>query len=1047
MDATTSEVSEEKDQMIRNVPVDDAIVNCRVGSSEPISFLVDSGADVNVIGGNDWKCLESEYNVGSAVLKIIHQLDFPELRAYATKCPMKIKTAFEAVIEVIGAEKPVIKATFLVIPEGNRSLLGRDTSSKMKLLKVGLSVNVCSSKSNTAVFPKMPGVKVKFTIDESVLPVKNAYFNVPAAFREAARQRLSEMEARGIIERVLTAPTWISGMSAIPKGKEDFRLVVNMRAPNKAIKREYFRLPLINEMRTKLHGAQYFAKLDLTSAYYHLELAKESRDLTTFLSENGMYRFTRLMFGVNCAPEIFQREMSRIFEGLEGIIIYIDDILVFADTIKDLRLKVAQVLGILKANNLTVNQEKCEFDKQRITFLGHLLDKHGFHIDESKINHVRKFREPKSASELRSFLGLASFVSAYIKNFADITSPLWSVANEKTWSWGPVHSKAFEQIKKNIVESTVALGYFCEVDKTILYTDASPIALGAVLVQESAEGERRIISFGSKALTPTEKRYAQHQREALAAVWAVEHFSYFLLGRHFTLKTDAKGVSFILNRSREDSKRALTRADGWALRLSPYSYEVEFVKGRENIADPSSRLYVGTDEPFSEESNPWELAVLETSNPQFLTNDEISKETSRDETLAGVLEALKSDIWSTRLRRFDLVKAELYEKNGLLYKGGCVVIPKCLQEKTLNIAHSGHPSAAKLKSILRERVWWPGIPSDAENWVNGCKVCAANGRPEKPTPMKRIPAPKNVWETIGIDFNGPYAHFGGIYILVVVDYRSRFLIAKVVKSTNFDQTKKVLDDIFGRDGFPDCIKSDNGPPFNGAEYKLYCRERGIQTVYSTPLFPQQNGMVENYMKLINKAMSAAIVSKTNFHHELQAAVESHNAAKHRVTKLSPEEVMLRRKVKRGLPLMNRGVIHVDDQLLDKVDYESKLKAKQREDIRRGARQCSIKPGDHVIVERLKKTKGDTRFSLKRFTVLSEDNGKLRLTDETGNIMDRHVSQTKKVHNWRDEESEPSNSECLKESVVEPLQRPVRDRKKPSHLRDYVDTIERKDLQM
>ena len=155
------------------------------------------------------------------------------------------------------------------------------------------------------------------------------------------------------------------------------------------------------------------------------------------------------------------------------------------------------------------------------------------------------------------------------------------------------------------MDCTISLGFFSNNDKTILYTDASPVALGAVLVQEGANQAPRVISFASKALTPTEKRYPQNQREALGAVWAVEHFSYFLLGRHFTLRTDAQGVTFILNRSREEFKRALTRADGWALRLSPYNYNVEYIRGLENIADPSSRLYEGDDAPFEEDASPW----------------------------------------------------------------------------------------------------------------------------------------------------------------------------------------------------------------------------------------------------------------------------------------------------------------------------------------------------------------------------------------------------------------------------------------------------------
>lgn len=139
--------------------------------------------------------------------------------------------------------------------------------------------------------------------------------------------------------------------------------------------------------------------------------------------------------------------------------------------------------------------------------------------------------------------------------------------------------------------------------------------------KENNVGTPRIISFASKSLTTTERKYAQNQREALGAVWAVEHFSYLLMGRRFILRTDAQGMTFILNRSREESKRALTRADGWALRLSPYHYDIEYIKGLDNIADPSSRLYCGDDVAFNEEISPWEICQLEPRNTEFLTVD------------------------------------------------------------------------------------------------------------------------------------------------------------------------------------------------------------------------------------------------------------------------------------------------------------------------------------------------------------------------------------------------------------------------------------------
>lgn len=262
-------------------------------------------------------------------------------------------------------------------------------------------------------------------------------------------------------------------MSAVAKRRNDFRLVVNMRGPNKAIKREYFRLPLLEEKKVKLHGATFFSKLDLSNAYYHLELSEESRDLITFLAENGMYRFTSLMFGVNCAPESFQREMCRLLENVDHKIVYIDNVLLFAETLEQLRLITAQVIEIFRAHCLSLNDAKCEFEKSRIQFLGHELDASGFHIDESKIRDLQKFRQPATLSELRSFLGLASFISPQVSNFANIAFPLWSAATAKAWSWGPEQEHAFEKMKTHISRCTT-LDYFSENQKKTFYIQMRP---------------------------------------------------------------------------------------------------------------------------------------------------------------------------------------------------------------------------------------------------------------------------------------------------------------------------------------------------------------------------------------------------------------------------------------------------------------------------------------------------------------------------------------------------------------------------------------------
>ncbi|XP_055527281.1 uncharacterized protein K02A2.6-like [Wyeomyia smithii] len=326
--------------------------------------------------------------------------------------------------------------------------------------------------------------------------------------------------------------------------------------------------------------------------------------------------------------------------------------------------------------------------------------------------------------------------------------------------------------------------------------------------------------------------------------------------------------------------------------------------------------------------------------------------------------------------------------------------------------------------------------------------------------MERVFAPASVWETVAIDFNGPYTKFNDILILVIVDYRSRYIIAKPVPSTSFENTRSVLDEVCDREGYPKHIKSDNGPPYNGEGYKDYCREHDILTIFSTPLYPQQNGLVEGCMKLVNNAMTAAATNGKSYKAELKAAIHAYNAAAHSVTgDDGPEEVMMGRKIKRGLPLLCRGKTTFNDELLNSKDRESKRQAKEREDAKRGARVCRVGPGDTVVVERHGRAKAESRFDPRKYTVLEERNSMLVLIDENGQIWKRHVSQTKKVSEWRvpdkmNSAAGSSSGEQIRErSPVQKLsrqpgetQRTTRDRRKPSYLENYVHNVEQETTQ-
>lgn len=962
-------------------------------------FLIDSGADANVIAERDWEALAE----GKAEFLELDKNPKAKLIGYAAKSGLEIVCSFKAWVEVCDAVKPRTLTEFFVVRGGTKSLLGRKASMSMRLLEVGLLVNAVETEA--AEFPSIPGVTVEFDIDKSVKPVCQTYVSIPAHFWVPSIVRIKKMAETKIIERVFVAPRWISGLSAVPKGKGDFRLVVNMRGPNRAIRRQYYRMPRLDEMKTKLYGARWFTKLDLSSAFHHLKLSEEAKEMTTFMAPDGMYRFTRLVFGVNCAPEIFQREMEKILGNMEGVLVYIDDVLIFAKDPETLEQTTEAVLRKLKANNLSLNTEKCEYRKESLTFLGHRVSASGMNIDEVKVEDVKNFREPQNGSELKSFLGLVNYVRDFIPNFSDLTAPLRDVDGMGKFKWGTAQAQAFEDVKKEIVQCTVTQGYFNLEDDTELYTDASGVAIGAVLVQTDKSGGQRIISFASKSLTSAERNYPQPHREALAIVWGVEHFHYYLLGAKFVIKTDAEGVKFIFDKSATKAKRFLQRAERWAMRLAEYDYTIVAIKGADNIADPPSRLCeTRTDpEPFEEPEMPGEVARLEINlleDIQFTADHmpilEVKMATEGCDELKRVRRCLETKKWGQDLAIYATVADRLEVVDGLVLNNGLIVVPKALRAKALAIAHQGHLGMSKTKSILKERVWWPHMYRAVDDWVAACRACVLKGRNHPPPPMMRTILPEGPWDYLAIDYCGPFASLGDIHFVGLVDYYSRFIVIAPAKSTGWKHLEPILTELFERFGNPLMVKSDNGPPFSGDAYKTFLQQRGIEPTFSWPLNPQQNGAAEATMKHINDAIQSGAVEGAGAMEAIRKRVRAHNSAVHRETHQIPDEVMYGRRLRRGLPLARDTKVTIDDQEMRQRDWDSKQKRKESEDRRRRAKDPDVEVGDKVFLERGAKRKGETNFDPTEMVVVARSGGDLTMRAPDGQEVRRDITKAKKV---------------------------------------------------
>lgn len=762
------------------------------------------------------------------------------------------------------------------------------------------------------------------------------------------------------------------------------------------------------------------------------------------MTRKGLFRYTRLMFGITCAPEIFQKLLEQILSGIEGVLIFIDDIVIYAPTkeIHDERLR--KVLDRLREYTVTLNKEKCKFGVEEVNFYGHRLSATGIKPLHNKVEAVQKFRAPATAEEVRSFLGLVNYIAKFIPNLATISEPLRRLTKKDiNFEWGPEQQAAFSNLKRKLTSSELTLGFYDVKSETQVIADASPVGLGAVLIQFQ-NGEARIISYASRSLTAPEINYAQTEKEALALVWGVERFHYFLFGRSFELITDHKALETLFG----PKSKPCARIERWVMRLMSYKFKVIYRPGKTNIADPLSRLSINTNEPSkatkdAEEYIKW---IVSHAEPKAMTLVDIEEISLGDEEILAVKKAISEKDWTGKASAFKAFEVELCFAGNILLRGTRIVLPQALREQSLQLAHEGHPGMTVMKRRLRAKVWWPKMDVQVEQFVKKCRGCLLVSTPSAPEPLRRTELPVAPWEHLAIDFMGPLP--SGHNLLVVVDYYSRYFEVEVMKKIDATETIKRLECIFARFGLPVSIKADNGPQLVSEEMKKYCRTNNIELYSTTPYWPQQNGEVERQNRSLLKRLATCQNEKGNWQEDLQKYLLMYRSTPHSVTLKTPAELMFKRNIRDKLPVMKQR-IEIDGELHDR-DAEMKWKGKEYADRKRHAKNNDIEKGDEVVVKRqIITNKLATKFEPTVYKVTERKGSEVTVENEgTGTQYRRNVAHIKKIPpSTSTQPSPPAATASLASSRNQPVEKRTSARlaqKRTTHLQgDGLSTKHKK----
>ena len=859
---------------------------------------------------------------------------------YGATTPLKTIGAFRGTASVTPDSAPSTWDFHVVsLPRRSCCLLSRKTSVALGLIKLDVPKQI----NQVATSPDVPALLQEFDdichgigchrdqivslpMDESVTPVASPPSRVPIHLLPAVKAELDRLQSEDTIEDVPVDDNnqWISRMVPVPRkieGSETsgIRITIDLRNVNKGLKKVHHHMPTVEQLRYDLNGAKVFSHLDLKDAFSQLPLDEASKKICTFSTPWGLKRLKRLVQGATPSSALFHETLRRDLEGINNVLNIADNVVIWGcgTTIEQAKIHhyetLKQVLGLFRRKGLTINKPKCIIDVPSISFFGYIFSADGVSPDPAKITALRGATPPSSKEDICSFLGMAGFNQQFIPDYATISEPLRRLTTKTaTFTWGPEQENAFQLIKRSL-EQTALLSFFDPKKHSTLFTDASPVGVNATLAQDEGNGTFRPISFASRALSPTEQKYSQIEREAAAMHFGCHRFELFLRGAPFTHYIDLKPVKPMMDNPRKDAPARIERV---RMKLQGFQSTIKLIDGKKNPADYLSRhplpLTTCSIAEFKEYADVENHVFLITQMlPPAITLDRIKQEIPKDPQLSAVKRLLDSDQDPSTLtaqskqdlKPFITIWDQLSSGKGVVLRGEKVVLPKTLTDDAVKISHAGHMGIQKLKQYLRSSIWFPHMDYLIEQRVKQCIPCQAATPLHVKQPLQMSDLPPEPWQTIAADLFGPLPT--GEKILVLKCLRSKWPEIKVFLKNQTTNVEKVIQDmekIFLTHGIPDEILTDNGPPFNSKAFTSFSTQAGFHHGKITPMWPQANGQAESFMKSLGKIIRVGVTQKQNWQQQLDEFLMSYRATPHPATNCPPATLMFpNRRYKTRLP--------------------------------------------------------------------------------------------------------------------------------------------------
>ena len=662
---------------------------------------------------------------------------------------------------------------------------------------------------------------------------------------EATKEHFAQLLQDGIVRESVSE--YASPLHIVPKSSGENRFVGDYRSLNRQTVKNRYPLPFINDAINDLQGKNIFSKLDLANAFNQIKMKEEDIKKTAVTTPVGLFEYIYMPYGLCGAAQTFQRFIDKVLRGLKRTNIdgstsdvtyfaYIDDILIASEDENQHERDLLAVLDRLNNYNLKLSKHKCEFFQSEMNFVGYTLTNKGIKPMDDKVQAIKNFPRPETQELLKRFLGMVNFYHRFMKNAAEIMSPLNKILKGYTKKtrhriipWNKELCDAFEMTKNALINATL-LRYPNKNNQIGLFTDASLLACGAVLQQQ--QGEDWVpLGFFSKTFNDKEKAASTFTRELTAIYKALHHFRHLVEGHSFNIYTDHMAIAKAMEKPYE---RPILKESRMLSFISQFDVNVIHIPGKDNqVADILSRP-MGNLNSLSLEAN--------------IMKEEIVKSQKNCEELKHILNSDSA---------LKLVKIQDLYCNII----GATVrpyVPLEVRKKIFDAIHNmSHPGVIRSQKLIRERFVWPDIKRDIKNWCQQCNECQRNKvTKHNKSAVVPIDIETSKFSHIHMDIVGPLPLSDNfVYLLTMIDRFSNWTEAIPLK--NID-TKTILDNFLGnwvsRYGVPESLTTDRGAQFSSHSFGEVLRQLGIKHIMTTAYNPRANSKIERFHRTLKVAL-------------------------------------------------------------------------------------------------------------------------------------------------------------------------------------------------